>query len=494
MNKKTAATRGVVLTVCFTLCAAGGCGQDEVEEQATGSTSQAASFVRALPIPPVLTPTSTDATTDYYDIEAKPGTSQIRSSGPATPIWGYNGTYPGPTIVATRGRQVKVTQRNGLSVNTTVHNHGHKVAPSSDGHPTDYIKPGASKVYTYPNDQSAATFWYHDHTMDVTGKQVYQGLAGFYIIRDPAENALNLPSGAYDVPLIIQDKKFNADNTLFYSATDNLDNEGFLGNVGVVNGVETPNFNVANRKYRFRLLNGSNARWYALSLTTTTSNSFGGTSTTSHPFKVIASDGALLAAPVSVTSLKSAPAERYDVVVDFSKFAIGTKIVMRNADDSRSGGVTELMQFTVDRSEQDTSTVPSTLATVTRFTRAQAVSTFEITFDNNREDWTLNGKTYDPARIDVQPKLNTVYIWKLKNRSGEMHPFHKHLVEFNVLSVNGNAPAPVENGWKDTVAVPAWGEAEIIFKNEAFTGIYVYHCHRLEHEDHRMMAQENVVP
>jgi spore coat protein A len=444
-------------------------------------------FARPLSIPPVLAPTSSDATTDFYNIEMRTGTAQIRNSGSGTPIWGYNGLFPGPTIVATKGRPVQVTQRNSLSENMTVHNHGHKAAASSDGHPTDYIFPGASKTYYYPNDQRASTYWYHDHTMDLTGPHINNGLAAYYIIRDPAEDSLNLPSGSYDVPLLIQDRKFVfGSNNLSYDAQDNLDREGFLGDVAVVNGIETPYFEVANRKYRFRVLNGSNAREY--NLVVRLSGSFSNRS-----FQVIGSDGGLLTGPVTVTSLRIAPAERYDIVISFAGLGVGTNLVLQNTDSTRPE-ITDLMQFRVTRSESDPSVVPATLSSITRLDRSQSAGTFDIVFDSDRNDWTLNGKLYDPARIDVTSHLNTVYIWRLINRSRQMHPFHKHLTQFNVLTLNGSNPPAIKNGWKDTIAVDSDATVEIIFKDETFSGIYVFHCHRLEHEDHRMMLQEETVP
>lgn len=487
---KTMVRGGAAVALGF-LVSMAGCGTDDTVDE-VGTVGQAVSFTRQLPVPPVLTPTSSDATTDYYAIEMKSGLTQIRATGSATPIWGYNGVYPGPTIMATKGRQVKVTQKNSLTENMTVHNHGHKVAASSDGHPTDYIVPGASKTYTYPNDQAAGTYWYHDHAMDITGPHVYKGLAAFYIIKDPAEDALNLPSGAYDVPLLIQDKSFvYGSNNLQYSSDPNR--EGFMGDVAVVNGAETPNLNVANRKYRFRLLNGSNARDYKLSLGACTADRYGGTSCTSKPFQIIASDGGLLAAPLTVTSLYSAPAERYDIVVDFSSYPVGTKLVLKNDDRS----VSDIMQFTVNRTESDPSTVPATLKTITPYQRSQSAGNFNVVLDsgssyNGGADWVINGLAYDPARIDVRTTKDKVYIWTLKNNTREMHPFHKHLVEFNILSINGQPPPPHMRGWKDTVPVQSNDTIEIIFKNETFTGTYVFHCHRLEHEDHRMMAQEAV--
>lgn len=448
-----------------------------VDQQALGSGSGGSGgFAMALPIPSVLSPTTTDDTTDHYDITIETGSTQMKP-GSLTPIVGFNGVFPGPTIVATRGRTALVTQTNAWTENVTIHNHGHKAAASSDGHPIDYILPGESKTYVYPNDQSGSTYWYHDHTMDLTAEHVYKGLAGFYILHDPAEDSLDLPSGAYDVPLLLQDKQFNSDNTLRYDGTRLL--RGFFGDTAVVNGAVTPHLDVSARKYRFRVLNGSNARTFEIALS-------GGAS-----FEVIASDGGLLEAPVTVTRLRITPGERYDIVVDFSSYGVGSHVVLNNDDGARPS-IDALMQFRVTGTVVDTSAVPAKLRPIIRHTADQAVSTVNITFSRDNGDWLINGLTYDPARIDVSSTLDTVYVWKLRNNSGEMHPFHKHLTEFNVLDINGRAPAAEQNGWKDTVAVPAGGSARIVFTNQGFTGTYVFHCHKMEHEDHRMMLQEDV--
>jgi spore coat protein A len=432
----------------------------------------------ATPAPPVLTPTSTDATTDYYNITVRAGTAQMKP-GATTAIVGFNGVFPGPTIVATKGRTVQVTQTNAWSENITIHNHGHKAAASSDGHPIDYITPGSSKTYTYPNDQRAGTYWYHDHTMDLTGPHVYAGIAAFYLIRDPAEDSLNLPSGTYDVPLIIQDKQFNSDNSLRYDGTQISD--GFLGDTAVVNGIVAAHFEVATHRYRFRILNGSNSRSYVLQLKS------GGS------FQVIASDGGLLAAPVTVHSLAVAPAERYDVVIDFGQYGMGSSETLVNGDRT-SPVITDLLEFRITASTPDASAVPAQLSSIARYDSAQAVTTTQLTLARGA-NWTINGLTYDPARLDVTSSLSQVYIWSLVNfGGGRTHPFHKHLTEFQILDINGSPPPPEQSGWKDTVAVPNGATVRIIFRNETFTGTYVFHCHRLEHEDHRMMLQESVVP
>ncbi|WP_394850549.1 multicopper oxidase domain-containing protein [Pendulispora brunnea] len=439
-------------------------------------------FSTRLVLPPTLTPTDG---ADAYQLTIKAGTAQMKP-GRATPIVGFNGIFPGPTIIATRGRPISVTQTNAWNENVTIHNHGHKVAADSDGHPIDYIAPGTSKVYSYPNDQPGGTFWYHDHTMDVTGRHVYSGLAGFYIIHDPAEDALHLPSGAYDVPLLLQDKRFAANNDAIFDEREI--GAGFHGDTAVVNGVVNPFHEVATRKYRFRLLNGANARIWNLRLNV-------GGSGTPLPFQVIASDGGLLAAPVNTTSLAMGPGERYDIVVDFANLPLNTRVTMANTARSPGGpDIPALMQFVVARQESDPSTVPATLANITRYKEADAKARANVSLSFNNGDWRMNGRAYDPARIDMVSKLGAVTIWTLTNDSGLMHPFHKHLIEFNVLDINGQPPPPEMRGLKDTLSVPGRSTARIIFKNEGFSGTYVFHCHKLEHEDHRMMLQEGIIP
>ena len=280
-------------------------------------------FTVPLPILPVLAPTSSDATTDYYDITMQVGTKQI-IPGKLTTIWGYNGIYPGPTIKARSGRTAVVRQVNNLQESMSVHLHGGHTPPDSDGHPTDLIGPGATKTYVYPNNQVAATLWYHDHAIDVTGRHVYMGLSAFYLLSDSFEDSLPLPKGDNDVALLIQDRLFNSDGSLNYPLTDNTITTGVVGDTLLVNGAIQPYFQVGRRKVRFRILNGSNARIYKLALST------------GDPLTQIGSDGGLLSNPVSRQEISLAPAERIDVVIDFSKYPIGTSVVLRNQDTSSS--------------------------------------------------------------------------------------------------------------------------------------------------------------
>jgi len=451
-------------------------------------------YTTDLPIAPTLVPTSSTATTDYYDVTMQATQTQI-IPGLTTPIWGYNGLYPGPTIKTRKGRQVVVRQRNSLPEAMTVHLHGGYVDGDSDGHPNDLIAQGGYKDYTYSNNMNARTMWYHDHAEMATATHVYRGLAGFYIVTDDLEDALPLPKGAYDVPLVIQDRRFNADGTLNYP-DGSVSDEGFQGDVIVVNGAARPRFQVANRKYRFRILNGSNARPYKLALSSGT-------------FTLIGTEGGLRETPLAMSSLPIWPAERYEIVIDFSKYTVGSKVVLKNL--LGSGTTAEIMRFDVVRQETDTSSIPVTLRSAANqaddthqsTTAAAAVTTRYWDFDR---DWpntyVINGKTYDPNRFDATPKEGTTEIWQFTTGRGWSHPVHVHLTNFKILDRNGRAPLAHEQGWKDTVALGPDETIRVLIKWPKvplgptpgnFTRRYVFHCHNVEHEDHDMMSQFKVI-
>lgn len=432
-------------------------------------------FQAVLPIPPVLQPTSVDATTDYYDLTMRPASVQILP-GLQTTIWGYNGLYPGPTIRARQGRRVVVRQNNGLPENTAVHLHGARVAPEHDGHPNDLIAPGGSRQYVYPNNQPGLTMWYHDHANHVTAPHIYRGLSAFYLLEGHDEAALRLPSGAYDVPLLIQDRLFNADGSLSYPA----DVHGVNGDTILVNGAPRPRFEVARRRYRLRLLNGSNHREYQLTLDRPV------------PMVQIATDGGLVPQAVARSTIRLAPAERVELVVDFAAVPLGTQLVLRN--DLGVGTTAQVMRFDVVRDEVDTSAVPGALRPLDSFGTPVVTRNFDLRFDQQRQVWLINSLGFDPARDDARPRLGSTEIWQFQNRSQFMHPMHLHLVQFKVLDRSGAPPPNFEVGPKDTVAVQPFERVRILVKFSGYTGRYVFHCHRLEHEDRDMMGQFNVLP
>ncbi len=442
-----------------------------------------AAFSVPLPIVPTLAPTSSDETTDYYDITMEVGQKEI-IPGFLTTIWGYNGIYPGPTIRARRGRKVVIRQVNNLPESMSVHLHGGHTPSVSDGLPVDLIGPGAMKAYKYPNTQAAATLWYHDHAIDTTGRHIYMGLAGFYIISDNLADSL--PSAQNDVALVIQDRLFNTDGSLNYPLTDATIRTGVIGDTLLVNGAIQPYFEVGRRKVRFRILNGSNARTYKLALST------------GDPLVQIASDGGLLNVPVSRASITIGSGERIEIVIDFAQYPIGTSVILRNLDTT-SPAIPDIMRFDITHDEVDNSSIPAKLRPLRRIPESSATVkrsfTMQQTLEKGRYLWTINGLLYDPARVDATPQLNATEIWTFQNNSGETHPMHIHDIQFQILDINGVPPEPGDDGMKDTVLVPnGGGTVRVIGTFTDYTGPYISHCHKIEHEDHAMMFNFTVLP
>jgi spore coat protein A, manganese oxidase len=471
-------------------------------------------FEVPLPIPPILKPLRKGANADYYEMTQRAAKQEILP-GLKTELWGYEGIFPGPTVEARSGQHVEIRQWNELPVPVATHLHGGKTPPESDGYPTDLILPKAQgssahtghssmkghsqpfKDYRYPNDQRAATLWYHDHRMDFTGPQVYKGLVGLYLLRDELEDSLPLPGGEKEVPLVIADRTFKEDGSLYYPSLDpSLMGEpgtlapainGFFGDTIVVNGAAWPYLEVSNTRYRFRVLNASNARFYDLALDPPPP---GG----SKPFIQIGSDGGLLEAPVGHDRILASPAERFDVVVDFSGYRLGQEVTLKNLEGE--GRTKDVMRFVVARREKEESTVPERLAPALDFPdpdeEAEAIRRFQFIAGGG---WggmsTINFKVFDPERIDARARLGSTEVWDF--HSDQEHPIHLHLLHFKVISRNGGRPAPWDVGWKDTVLMRAGDDVRIAARFSGYRGKYVFHCHNLEHEDMMMMANFEVV-
>lgn len=505
---------GVALTNFLTACSIDSGGGNNSAQGSAGVLLRSEAplpeaFTARLPIPPVLAPVHQDGTTDYYEVTQKIGQASILA-GLTTEVWGYNGILPGPTIVSRRGRRTVVTHRNELPVPVSVHLHGGKTAPEHDGYPTDLILPASgtgahaghggagvvgSKRYVYEMDQPAATLWYHDHRMDFTGPQVYRGLAGFHLIRDAAEDSLGLPTGERDIPLMILDRSFAADGAFAYPSVDpSLTGtpgvtknymSGVLGDCILVNGAPWPVLEVSDTKYRFRILNASNARRYRLHLD-------GGPG-----FVQIGSDQGLLAAPVEHDSIDIAQAERFDVIVDFSGHDIGDEITMVN--EFGRGGTAQVMRFVVTRRERDSSVVPDRLSDLETLSEDDVTVERELIFARGGAQahgmtlWTVNGQPFSPDTVIARPKLGATEKWTIRALNVE-HPFHIHLAPFQVIGRGGNDdPGRFNQGWKDTVNLDNGGRAELLIRFDGYRGKYVVHCHNLEHEDMMMMANFEVV-
>jgi spore coat protein A, manganese oxidase len=465
-----------------------------------------APFQVPLPIVPTLQPSRVGPDTDYYDVTVRPSSARILS-GLDTAIWGYDGIFPGPSIQARVGRRVSLLLHNALPVPIVNHLHGGRTAPESDGYPTDLILPAAgfphphmndpmaklaegSREYIYANQQRAATLWYHDHRMDFTASQVWRGLAGFYILRDSEEERLGLPQGDKEIALLICDRSFEADGSFRYPALDpslrsspGVDAAymgGVLGDVILVNGAPWPKLDVSNVKYRFRILNASNARRYELQFDSTSPVSF----------TQIGSDGGLLAAPLPQRAIRIAPSERFDVIVDFSKCRLGSSVTLVNRD--AEGPASQIMRFDVVHSEHDDSNLPAILSEPSFEKPEQATVTRVLDFSYQRfsHSWRINGQPFDPSRMDARPKLDALEIWRLQTDFS--HPLHLHLVHFQVLGHSGR-PGPYDAGWKDTIDLGPGQVANILVRFTGYRGRYVFHCHNLEHEDMSMMGNFEVV-
>lgn len=430
-------------------------------------------FSVPMPVPPVARPIATTSTTDYYAIAAYETWVNILPHV-TTRLRTFDGGLPGPTIKAKAGRRTIVTYSNRLDLPIAVHLHGGHVPPESDGHPLDLIQPGRNRDYVYPNTQRAATLWYHDHAHHTEAENVYRGLSGCYIISDDEEQALGLPSGQYDVPLLIRDADLADDGTLIYDAGGFSDRKTVL-----VNGQPRPYFRVAARKYRFRLVNVSNERSFQLRLST------------GDEFIQIATDGGLLPAPVRTPVVDLWSAERVEVVVDFSRYPIGTRVVLENTQPL-TNEPSEVMCFDVVRTASDNSRVPDRLTTLPPLDTATVTRDFVLSFDSASRTFLINGKAFDPNRVDVRTKLGTTEIWRITNADtafGIPHSFHTHLVQFRVLDRDGVPVAATEAGLKDTVSIPAGQTVRIQMRWGDYTGRYMYHCHFLEHSTHAMMGQ-----
>jgi len=410
---------------------------------------------------------------------------QILPTGPPTAMSTYNGSFPGPIIRRPTGVPTNVTVTNNLDESAgsmSLHHHGAQTTEDSDGQPSSFlIPPGASKTYNYPGTDNgaperAATQWYHDHRDMVTGRNVWRGLAGMFIYDDPFEQRLNLPKGEYDLPLLVADRTFDADNQIPYQFSEN----GVFGDVTLVNGVPRPFHEVGDRRYRIRLLNASNKRDYSFRLSN------------GQAMTQIGADSGLLPAPVSRKTIQLGPAERADVVIDFAGH-LNEDIVLENADAAFGPGEqdAEVMQFRVTRDvTDDSSPVPDTLRPMPDF--GTPVTTRVFNMDRTGAKWTINGLGFDPNRIDAQPTVGTTERWVFRNPTSQIHQVHIHLGDQKLVSRNGQPPPPYER-LKETWHLAPGEEVVVDIPFADYAGTFIFHCHVLEHEDDGMMTQFKTV-
>ncbi len=415
-----------------------------------------------LHIPPGASPLNS------FPLRAAPATADL-GGGQLSNVLAYNGYFPGPTFRANAGDNVSVQFTNGLSESTSVHWHGMVVPTTMDGQPQDLLAPGANYQYQYPIIQRACLNWYHPHPHMETGSQVVRGLAGAFIVNDAVEAALNLPSGSYEVPLIIRDVNYDNAGNIVYNPTSS----GYLAKNPMVNGTRDPYLNVDTALYRFRVLNGASARLFKLALSNGAS------------FVLIGNDGGLLESAVRINQIEFSPGERLDLLVDFRGLTVGTNVTLQDVNTGWN-----LVEFRVVQLVSDGHSIPTTLSTIARL--SNPVTTRLFSFDGMTR---INGLQYDMNRIDFQVPFGQTELWRFTTNGNAPHPVHIHGASFQVQSRRGgrNMLYPWEGGWKDTVLLNDRETIEILIRFDGYRGRYLMHCHKLEHEDQGMMTNFLVI-
>lgn len=382
----------------------------------------------------------------------------------------YNGQLPGPTWVARTGDVVTTTLANGLVNDPTItHWHGLIVDFPNDGGPLLEIGPDETYDYAFPIIQRAGLSFYHPHPHMLTGEQVCLGLAGAFIIRDDEEDELKLPRGPYEVPLVIRDVTFDGAGNLQYNPTSS----GFRGKFPLVNGTLNPRLDVDRGVYRFRVLNGANARTFRLAMSNNA------------PFTIIGNDGGLIPAPAMVTEILLGMGERLDLLVDFSYLSAGDAVTLRCLDARW-----DLVRFVGTGRAGLSYVPPAVLCTIPR-PLGPRVPTRTFSFDGMSR---INGLEYDMDRVDFAVPLGNVERWRFITGGNAPHPVHVHGAHFHVMSRTGGRGQlyPWEAGWKDTVLLSDHETVDVLIRFTGYRGAYVMHCHQLEHESMGMMQNFNV--
>jgi blue copper oxidase len=418
----------------------------------------------------------------------------------STNVYGYHGGILGPLIKVNNGDMLAINFTNNLSEETNVHWHGLLVPQNMDGHPDNVVSAGGSYQYNFSINQRAGLYWYHPHPNMKTARQAYMGLAGFFIVNDAEETALNLPSGNYELPIVIQDKRFYPDYSLNYSPNSGDKMNGFFGQYIVVNGVYSPSKDVDTCWYRVRVLNGSTARIYNLAL------SNGAT------FHVIGSDAGLLSVPENVSSILLSPGERIDLLINFSSYTLGTEIFLQSnsfsGSDVQGSDSFKIMKFNVTQQVSNSFSLPSSLSSIIPIPASQATTTrtwilgemnmgsgnmggMSDSSGGMNMQHTINDKTYQSNEILASVNAGSTEIWEIDNsKNTEIHPMHIHGVQFQILERIGgrNSLIASEKGWKDTVLLMPNEKIKLIMTFPQNKGKFLIHCHNLEHEDSGMMV------
>jgi len=457
-----------------------------VKEAVTSSSSNAPAtqYSSTLQVPELLDYTKA-GDVKRFALTAEKGRYEF-APGVASDTYGYSGSILGPTIRVSEGDNVDIAVTNKLSEQTTSHWHGAIVPGDADGGVHNIIKSGETWHAKFTVRQPAATLWYHPHQHEETARQVYNGMGGFLLVDDAKSRSLNLPSdyGVDDIPLIIQSKNLDDSGKLIpYSINRMQQVMGFEGNTVMVNAQVKPTFTPTTHLVRLRLLNGSNSDTYTVAMSD------------GSDFYVIATDGGFLDKPVKTNSVELPNAKRYEILVDASKLGSSASLMVNGRP---------ALTLNKAGSLANKYSVPDMLATIAPPSTPEKIDrTFNLEFlagggggmmGGGMGVFGINGQLFDMNRIDFISNAGTTEYWRVKNDSSRghvmNHPLHIHTTQFQIVSLNGAPPPPLLQGWHDTINLKPNDEAVLAvpFNSDA-KGIFMYHCHILEHEDGGMMGQ-----
>ncbi len=433
---------------------------------------------------------------------------------PGVPVeaWSPGDGPVGPTIRVRTGDTARITLENALNEPTILHWHGLRVPEIADGHPRLAIPTGATYQYEFPVIDRAGTYWYHAHPHHRTGVQAYRGMAGLLVIGDAAEDALGFPNGEHELPLLIQDRRLAADGTFAYEPAMHEQMEGFFGDTAFANGIRLPSQSVETTTYRVRVVNGTTSRILRLALSN------------GQPFTLIGNDGGLLPAPVTLTQIDMGTGERVDVLIDFGKVAVGSRVMLMSAafeSPARMGGMgmgrgmggggmgmgrmgaggvaqgaaMDLVEFTVDRAVTPVAWNPRALPRIATLDPRTAKRTRTFQFNSAMMQHNINGREFDMERIDETVRFGDTEVWTFVNDSPFPHPVHMHEVQFRVVErIGGRARImPWERGLKDVVLVNPGERVSVVATFDTYRGRFLMHCHNMVHEDMGMMMNYAIV-
>ncbi|MCB4749749.1 MAG: multicopper oxidase domain-containing protein, partial [Sulfurovum sp.] len=484
------AAAAALLTGCGPRAESRGAGSENLTPKYEPLSETLGLKYRSLPIPQLLVGTGSGTPDDIkqYDLTIHEAQHSFFTEA-QTPTYAVNTTYLGPTLLIKNGESVSINYTNRLSENITMHGHGLHVPPGMDGTPWQTINPGSTWSSQFTVKQQASTAWYHPHTLHKTAQHVYKGIAGMIIVEDDKSAKLNLPKryGVDDIPLVLQDRRFDSNANIVYSPSRMEIMMGYVGDTFIVNGAIDPTFDAEAKEIRFRILNGSNSTMYNLGFSDGRS------------FKQIATDSGFLETPVTLTRLTLSPAERAEIVVDLTNDLNKSLSLMEYNYDQK------FLTINVSKTAQSATVLPNVLTTLSSLETPVRERTFNLGVDmspgkmirEGKMNLTINGASMDRSVVNEIVPVNQTEKWIIHNLMPMNHNFHIHATHFQVIERNGstaNIPSN-EHGYKDTVHIPPRESVSILIKMTDYTDNtvpYMYHCHFLEHEDSGMMGQFTV--